>query len=91
MTAYVLSLLFLIPLAGGLAAGGLWLWRNARPGMTASAQHRRPVKVVETVPLGASGRLAVVEFEGKRLLLAVSRSGGALAEERTPEFSLLEG
>jgi flagellar protein FliO/FliZ len=37
---------------------------------------KRLVKLVDAVPLGATGRLAVVDFEGKRLLLAVTRGGG---------------
>lgn len=75
MTEYFLRLLFLIPLVGGLAFGALWLWRKAQPGMGGNAQRERLVKVVDAVPLGTSGRLAVVEFEGKRMLLAVSRTG----------------
>jgi flagellar protein FliO/FliZ len=31
------------------------------------------VKIIEALPLGTAGKLAVVEFEGKRLLLAVTR------------------
>ncbi len=75
MTEYFLRLLFLVPLVGGLAFAALWLWRKAQPGMTGGGQRERLVKIVDAVPLGASGRLAVVEFEGKRLLLAVSRTG----------------
>lgn len=75
MTEYFLRLLFLVPLVGGLAFGALWLWRKAQPGMAGGAQRERLVKVVDAVPLGTSGRLAVVEFDGKRMLLAVSRTG----------------
>jgi flagellar protein FliO/FliZ len=75
MTEYFLRLLFLVPLVGGLAFGALWLWRKAQPGMAGGAGRERLVKVIDAVPLGASGRLAVVEFDGKRMLLAVSRTG----------------
>ena len=33
MWAYILKLLILIPLVGGLAYGSLWLWRRVQPGM----------------------------------------------------------
>ena len=93
MTEYFLKLLFLVPLVGGLAFGALWLWRKAQPGMGgASAGRERLVKVVDAVPLGASGRLAVVEFEGKRLLLAVSRTGVTRVDDKGSDFSgLIDG
>lgn len=72
MTAYILKLLVLVPLVAGLAFGALWLWRRVQPGM-AMGQRERAVKLVDALPIGAVGRLAVVEFEGRRLLLAVSR------------------
>ena len=75
MTAYILKLILMVPLVGGLAFGALWLWRKVQPGM-ALGQRERMVKLVDAVPLGATGRLAVVEFGDKRLLLAVSRGGG---------------
>lgn len=75
MTEYILRLLFLVPLVAGLAFGALWLWRKAQPGVSIGGKHERLVKVVDAVPLGATARLAVVEFEGRRILLAVSRNG----------------
>ncbi len=85
MTEYFLRLLFLVPLVGGLAFGALWLWRKAQPGM-ALGQREKLVKLVDAVPLGATGRLAVVDFEGKRLLIAVTRAGGVqlLSESAGP-------
>jgi flagellar protein FliO/FliZ len=80
MWAYILKLVILIPLVGGFAYGSLWLWRRVQPGM-AFTKHERMVKLVDAVPLGATGRLAVVDFGGKRLLLAVSRTGVTLISE----------
>ena len=92
MTEYFLRLLFLIPLVGGLAFGALWLWRKAQPGLTGAGGNReRLVKVVDAVPLGAAGRLAVVEFDGKRLLLAVSRNGVTRVDEAGPTPFLIDG
>ena len=80
MTAYILRLLVLVPLVAGLAFLALWLWRKVQPGM-AMGQRTRHVKLVDAVPLGATGRLAVVEFGDKRLLLAVSRGTVQLLTE----------
>ena len=80
MLAYILKLILLVPLVGGMAYAALWLWRKAQPGM-ALRQQTRLVKVVDAVPLGATGRLAVVEFADKKLLLAVSRTGVQLISE----------
>lgn len=57
----------------GLAVGALLLWRRLQPGMMVGSQRERAVKLIDAVPMGATGRLAVVEFAGKRLLLSVSR------------------
>jgi flagellar protein FliO/FliZ len=88
MTAYILKLLVLLPLVAGLAFAALWLWRKVQPGL-AMGQRDRMVKTVDAVPMGATGRLAVVEFGGKRLLLAVSRGRiELLSEAPIPEFRL---
>jgi flagellar protein FliO/FliZ len=75
MTTYILKLIFLVPLVAGMAYGALWLWRKVQPGMAFSPREKL-VRIVDATPLGATGRLAVVDFSGKRLLLAVSRTGG---------------
>jgi flagellar protein FliO/FliZ len=82
MTAYILKLLILVPLVGAMAFGALWLWRKVQPGM-AFTNRERAVKLVDAVPLGAVGRLAVVDFADKRLLVAVSRTGIQLVAEST--------
>ncbi|WP_106639015.1 FliO/MopB family protein [Allosphingosinicella vermicomposti] len=80
MTTYILKLLFLVPLVAGMAFGALWLWRKAQPGL-ALGQRERAVKLVDAIPLGATGRLAVVEFADKRLLISVSRGQVQLISE----------
>jgi flagellar protein FliO/FliZ len=81
MLAYILKLVILVPLVAGLAFGALWLWRKAQPGMMGLGNRERAVKLVDALPLGATGRLAVVDFGGKRLLVAVSRAGVQLVAE----------
>jgi flagellar protein FliO/FliZ len=80
MTDYILRLIVLVPLVAGLAFLALWLWRKVQPGM-ALRQRDRMVTIVDALPLGATGRLAVVEFSGKRLLLAVARGQVQLLSE----------
>ena len=94
MTTYILKLVLLVPLVGGMAFTALWLWRKVQPGLALGTRERM-VKLVDAVPLGATGRLAVVEFAEKRLLIAVSRGGGVQllseSEIRTPApFPALE-
>lgn len=69
---YFLKLFILLPMVGGMAYGALWLWRKYQPGMM-GGQADRAVKLVDVLPMGTSGKLAVVEFEGSRVLLAVTR------------------
>jgi flagellar protein FliO/FliZ len=80
MWLYLLKLVLVLLFVSGLAFGSLWLWRRVQPGM-AFTQRERMVKLVDAVPLGATGKLAVVDFGGKRLLLAVSRTGVSLLSE----------
>lgn len=72
MIEYLLKLLILVPLVGGLAYGSLWLLRRLQPGM-ATGNRERAVRIVDAIPMGATGRLAVVEFANRRILLSVSR------------------
>ena len=72
MLWYFLKLLILLPLVAGMAFGALWLWRKYQPGMMLGQQDRA-VKLVDALPMGTFGKLAVVEFEGKRFLLSVTR------------------
>ena len=69
---YFVKLLILLPLVGGMAFGALWLWRKYQPGMMAG-QDGRSLKMLDALPLGTFGKLAVVEFEGKKILLSVTR------------------
>ncbi len=74
MTAYTIKLALLVPLVAALAWGSLWAWRRLQPGIATGTKVRR-VAVIDAVPLGTGGRLAVVAFAGRELLVAVSRSG----------------
>jgi flagellar protein FliO/FliZ len=86
--AYLLNLVLMLALVAGMAVGAIWLWRKAQPGV-AFGRREQAVKLVDAIPLGATGRLAVVDFGGKRLLIAVSRGRiEKLAETDVPVFSV---
>ena len=88
MLEYLARLLLLVPLVGGLAVLSLWLYRRVQPGM-ALGRRESAVRVVDATPLGPMSRLAVVEFGGKRYLLAVSRGRvDRIAEADAPRFEL---
>lgn len=73
MFEYLLRLVLLLPLVGGLAWGSLWLWKRLQTSLPANAASDRLVRTVEVLPLGAGIRLTVIEFGGKQHLLAVGR------------------
>ena len=73
MTAtYLFNLVLMLALVAGMAVGALWLARKLQPGL-GGGRKEGLVRIVDAVPLGTMGRLAVVEFGGRQLLVAVSR------------------
>ncbi len=72
MFLYIVQMIVMLLLVSGMAVGTLWLWRKYQPGMMGRGAERS-LKIIEALPMGAFGKLAVVEFEGRRLLLAVTR------------------
>jgi flagellar protein FliO/FliZ len=72
MLWYFVKLAVLLPMVAGMAYGALWLWRKYQPGMLAGNADRA-LKVVEMLPMGTFGKLAIVEFDDQRLLVSVTR------------------
>ena len=81
MFEYILRLFILVPLVGGMAWGSLWLWRRAQLGLPLQNQANRPARMIDVVSLGTHGKLAVVEFGGRELLISVSRTDIRLIAE----------
>jgi flagellar protein FliO/FliZ len=75
MLWYILKLMVLLPLIGGLAWGTLKLAQKMQARIAAAAPGTRSVRIVETVMLSPSQRLAVIEFHGREILVAATRSG----------------
>jgi flagellar protein FliO/FliZ len=76
-----------VPLVGGLAWASLWMWKRVQSGLPLQRAGGQPVRVTASLSLGTSGKLAVVEFGGRELLVAVSRNGISLvADSRDGDF-----
>lgn len=56
----------------GMIFGALWLYRKYQPGLIRTDSDR-DLKLLETLSLGTTGKLAVVEFAGDKILLSVTR------------------
>ena len=72
--SYILKLVVLLPLVCGLLIGCLYAWRRLEARLPGN-QGDRLLKVKETMMLSPGLRLAVLEVEGKRILVSVGRSG----------------
>ena len=80
MWTYVLKLVILLPLVCGLMIGSLYLWRRLESRMPGKAATRL-IAVKETMMISPGVRLAVLDFEGRRLLVSVGRGGVALVDK----------
>ncbi len=80
MFEYTLKLIVLLPLVCGLMVGCLWLWRKLESRMPGQPANRM-LKVQETMMLSPGLRLAVIEFEGARLLVSVGCGGVNLVDK----------
>lgn len=83
MWSYILKLVILLPLVCGLMIGALYLWRKLEARMPGQPANRL-LKVQETMMISPGLRLAVLEFEGKKLLVSVGRGGVNLIDRGGP-------
>ena len=77
--SYILKLVVLLPLICGLMIGCLYLWRRLESRMPGRPDTRM-IAVKETMMISPGLRLAVIDFEGKRLLVSVGRGGVNLVD-----------
>jgi flagellar protein FliO/FliZ len=76
MLVYIIKLVLLVPLVAGLAWACLWLWKRAQTGLLATpGDGARALQIVEIAGLGPQTRLALVECDGRRILIGQSRAG----------------
>ncbi|MBS0477427.1 MAG: flagellar biogenesis protein [Proteobacteria bacterium] len=75
MIWYLLKLVVLLPLIGGLAWGCLKLAQKAQGRLGVAPGAAKRVRVIETTLLSPTLKLAVIEFAGREVLVAASRNG----------------
>ncbi|MGC1269160.1 MAG: flagellar biosynthetic protein FliO [Croceibacterium sp.] len=75
MVWYVLKLLILLPLIGGMIWGSLKLAQRMQGKLGAPQAGNKAVRIVETTMLSPTLRLAVIEFHGREILVSTSRAG----------------
>lgn len=85
MGEYILRLAIILPIVCGLAWGSLVLWKRLQGGIPAMGQAERAVRIVDAVSMGPSGRLVVVAFAGRILLLSATRGQIALVADGKAE------
>ena len=76
---YLLSLAFWLVVVCILVVASLWVWKRFQlkmPGQPAT----RSIAVRETMMISPGLRLAVIDFEGRRLLVSVGRGGVTLID-----------
>lgn len=74
MLWYILKLLVLLPLIGGLAWASLKFARRMEGRFTAGSG-QKSVRIVETQMLSPTLRLAVLEFHGREILVSAGKNG----------------
>jgi flagellar protein FliO/FliZ len=75
MLWYVVKLILLLPLIGGMIWGSLKLAQRLQGKFGMPQGGTRAIKIVETTMLSPTMRLAVIEFHGREILVSTSRNG----------------
>lgn len=75
MLWYILKLLFLLPMIGLLAWGCLKFAQKIQARVAGGSAATKSVRIIETVMLSPSLKLAVIEFHGREILVSASRTG----------------
>jgi flagellar protein FliO/FliZ len=76
---YLLKLALLLPLVIGLMIGCLWAWRKLEQKLPGN-QGTRLIAIKESMMISPGLRLAVIEFDGRKLLVSVGRGGVSLVD-----------
>jgi flagellar protein FliO/FliZ len=80
---YLLSLLVWLIVVCGLVVLTLWAWKRVQTRLPGNQGPRR-IQVTETLMISPGLRLAVIEFEGRTLLVSVGRGGVTLVDKAEP-------
>ena len=75
MLWYILKLIILLPLIGGLAWASLKFAQRMQAKLGTGTGGSKSVRIVETTMLSPTLKLAVIEFHGREILVSASRNG----------------
>ena len=75
MLWYVVKLILVLPLIGGMIWASLRLMQKMQARYGAGTAGTKAVRVIETTMLSPSLKLAVIEFRGREILVSASRTG----------------
>jgi flagellar protein FliO/FliZ len=75
MIWYLVKLLILLPLIGGMAWGSLKLAQRMQAKLGGAQSSAKSVRIIETTMLSPTLKLAVIEFRGREILVSASRTG----------------
>lgn len=75
MLWYIVKLILLLPLIGGLIWGSMKLLQKLQARVNGPQAATRAVRIVETTMLSPTLKLAVLEFRGREILVSASRQG----------------
>jgi flagellar protein FliO/FliZ len=75
MLTYILKLIILLPMIGAMAWGSLWLWKRYQPGLLNAAKLPAGLAITDSLPMGPGARIAVIRFDGAKVLVGISRAG----------------
>ncbi len=84
MLWYILKLIILLPLIGGMIWGSLKLTKHLQGKLGLASSGPRAVRIVETQMLSPTQKLVVLEFHGREILIAISRAGITRLAESPP-------
>lgn len=75
MIWYVIKLIVLLPLIGGLAWGSLKLAQKAQARLGVTGGPAKRFRIIETTMLSPGLKLAVIQFGDREILVSASRQG----------------
>jgi flagellar protein FliO/FliZ len=91
MLWYIVKLIILLPLIGAMIWGSLKLTKHLQSKLGLAPTAARAVRIVETQMLSPTQKLAVLEFHGREILIAISRAGITRLAESPPRDRGEEG
>ena len=75
MLWYIVKLVLILPVIGALIWGSLKFLQKMQTRYSGGAGQAKSVRVVETTRLSPTLKLAVLEVQGREILVSVSRGG----------------